>query len=146
MAAATAAIPRTRDVSARWTPNLARDGWTPVADVFLDNYRKLGLSNLEAMFVIHLVRHKWSSAMPFPGFKRLATRMGLTSTAVRTHARNLEKKGLIKRVKRSGSSNTFDMTELFQQLERLQLSAAKEQASSEEVEDKIEQMLDEVAF
>jgi DNA-binding MarR family transcriptional regulator len=114
-----------RDVAARWTPNLARGGWTPVCDLFLDSYKKLGITNLEALFVIHLVRFKWSSAMPFPGFKRIANKMGITPTAARAHARSLEKKGLVKRVERSGSSNRFDLTELFQRLERLQLEEAQ---------------------
>jgi hypothetical protein len=117
--------PEQRDPAARWTPHLAAGGWTPVVDVFLDRYHELGITNLEAMFLIHLIRFKWTSAMPFPGFKRIAKKMGISATAVRGHARRLEKKGLLKRVERVGTTSRFDLAGLFQGLERLQLAGSK---------------------
>ena len=95
--------------------------WTPVVDFFLDSYRKLGISNLEAMFIIHLLRFKWTAEMPYPSFKRIARMMGVSATAVRGHARRLEKKGLIKRKEQVGTTNRFDLLPLFQALERLQI-------------------------
>jgi hypothetical protein len=111
-----------RMVSTRWTPALVSGGWTPVADYFLDSYTKLTppLSTSEAMLVIHLMRHKWDAAPPFPGFKTLAKRMGITATAVRNHARSLEKKGYLLRYKRVGTTNHFDLVPLFVALEKLQ--------------------------
>jgi hypothetical protein len=108
-----------RTIGSRWTPSLAILSWTPISDFFLDNYRQLGISNLEAMLIIHLVRHKWTVKMPFPGFKRLAKRMGMTPTGVRAHARSLQRKGLLRRVKRPGKANVFDLEPLFEQLEQL---------------------------
>jgi len=84
---AKALIPDDRDVGSRWTPRLAKAGWTPIVDHFLDNYRKLGISNVEALFLVHLLRFKWTSRMPFPGFKKIAAKMGITPTAARGHAR-----------------------------------------------------------
>jgi hypothetical protein len=110
-----------REVARRWTPRLTRDGWTPVSDYFLENYHKLkpALTSLEAMLVIHLMRHKWDEKHPRPAFKTLAKRMGITDTAVRNHARSLEKKTYLLRIKRIGQPNHFDLTPLFQALERL---------------------------
>jgi DNA-binding MarR family transcriptional regulator len=111
-----------RMVSARWTLALVAGGWTPVADYFLDSYTRLDppLSTSEAMLVIHIMRHKWDHAPPFPGFKTLARRMGVTDTSVRNHARSLEHKGYLVRYKRVGTTNQFDLTPLFRALERLQ--------------------------
>jgi hypothetical protein len=111
-----------RVVAARWTPALTNGGWTPVSDYFLDSYRKLNptISSNEALLIIHLMRHKWDEAPPFPGFKTIAKRMGLTATSVRNHARSLEKKGYLLREKRVGTTNLFDLTPLFQALEHLQ--------------------------
>jgi Helix-turn-helix domain len=111
-----------RMVSSRWTPELVAGGWTPVADYFLDSYTKLDppISTSEAMLVIHLMRHKWDDAPPFPGFKTLSKRMGITSTSVRNHARSLEKKGYLHRMKRIGTTNHFDLVPLFVALEKLQ--------------------------
>lgn len=110
-----------RMVSTRWTPKLVAGGWTPVADFFLDSYTRLDppLSTSEAMLVIHLIRHKWDQEMPFPGFKTLARRMGVTATSVRNHARSLELKGYLVRYKRIGTTNQFDLTPLFRALEGL---------------------------
>jgi hypothetical protein len=111
-----------REVSARWTVALTSQGWTPVADFFLDSYAKLSppLTNAEAMLVIHLIRHKWDAAPPFPGFTTLAKRMGISPTAARAHARSLEKKGYLVRQMRVGTTNKFDLTKLFAALEKLQ--------------------------
>lgn len=111
-----------RIVSARWTPALVNGGWTPVSDYFLDSYTRLTppLTNAEAMLIIHLMRHKWDEAMPFPGFNTLARRMGVTATSVRNHARSLELKGFLRRLKRIGTTNHFDLVPLFQALEKLQ--------------------------
>ncbi|ODU00382.1 MAG: hypothetical protein ABS79_03450 [Planctomycetes bacterium SCN 63-9] len=78
------------------------------------------MSNGEAMLVIHLMRHKWDDAPPFPGFKTLAGRMGVTATSVRNLARSLELKGYLKRHKRVGTTNHFELSPLFRALERLQ--------------------------
>ncbi len=131
MAATATDRPEQRDVAARWTPHLATGGWTPVVDYFLDHYRELGITNLEAIFLVHLIRFKWTTQMPFPGFKRIAKKMGISATAARGHARRLEKKGVLKRMERIGTTNRFDLTGLFQGLERLQVSK-KEPPKDEE--------------
>jgi hypothetical protein len=108
-----------RDVAARWTQKLADGGWTPICDAFLDSYRRLTppITNMEAILVVHLMRYKWDTSAPYPGFARLAGRMGLTMTAVRNHARSLEQKGYLQRKQRVGSTNKFDLTPLFRALE-----------------------------
>jgi hypothetical protein len=110
-----------REVSDRWTELLTKDGWTPVSDFFLDHYAQLDppITNAEAMLVIHLIRHKWDNAPPFPGFTTLAKRMDISATAARGHARSLETKGYLVRHMRVGTTNKFDLTKLFTALELL---------------------------
>lgn len=112
-----------RDVGKRWTPNLAKGGFTPIVSVFLENYAKMSppLTTPEAMLIIQLMSFKWDEAMPWPAFKTLAKRMGISDTAVRNHARNLEtRKKYIVRHKRVGLPNLFDLTPLFAELEKVQ--------------------------
>jgi hypothetical protein len=120
-ATGTTTVRSTREVAKRWTPRLTQDGWTPVSDYFLENYHRLKpqVTSVEAMLVIHLMRHKWDERPPRPAFKTLAKRMGLTDTSVRNHARSLEKKKLLVRIKRVAQPNQFDLTPLFGALERL---------------------------
>lgn len=120
-----------REVWRRWTPKLVADGWTPVSDYFLESYRRLGLTTSEAMLVIQILRHKWDEKPPRPSFKTLALRMGITDTAVRGHARELERKGCIRRIKRIGKSNQFDFGPLFDSLERLRDQDATKKAQVE---------------
>ncbi len=124
---------RSREVSDRWTEPLTRDGWTPVSDFFLDHYAQLDppITNAEAVLVIHLIRHKWDDAPPFPGFTTLAKRMGISATAARGHARSLENKGYLVRQMRIGTTNKFDLTKLFNALEKLQAFELGRQAGPE---------------
>jgi DNA-binding MarR family transcriptional regulator len=110
-----------RKVAERWTPALAEGGWLPVSHFFLDRYAELDvpLSTHEAMVVLHVMRHKWDAGMPWPSAKRLATRMGVSGTAVRNHLRSLVTKGYLKKVPKSGSSNRLDLSPLFTALEEL---------------------------
>jgi DNA-binding MarR family transcriptional regulator len=110
-----------REVATRWTANLARAGWTPIADFFLDNYHRLAppLKYSEAMFVIHLMRHKWDAAAPYPGFNTIAKRMGLSPEGARLLARKLEKKGYLYRQMQVGQTNKFHLDSLFAALEKL---------------------------
>jgi DNA-binding MarR family transcriptional regulator len=108
-----------REVWRRWTPRLVAGGWTPVADCFLEHYRRLGLTTLEAMLILQLMKYKWDENAPRPSFATLAQRMGITDTAVRGHARQIAKKGLLRRINRIGRPNLFDLTPLFDALEKL---------------------------
>jgi hypothetical protein len=112
-----------RKVADRWTPALAEGGWVPVSNFFLDHYRELPipLSTHEVVMVLHILRHKWTEKVPWPSAKRLAKRMGISSTAARTHIRTLEKKGYLRKLPRAGWSNGLDLTPLFEALEALKV-------------------------
>lgn len=109
-----------RDVGSRWTPALAKAGWTPISDFFLANYHRLKITHSEAMVLIHILSFKWDAGAPFPALKTIAKRMGLTPVSVRSHLRNLEKKGLIEREMQVGTTNRFHLRRLFESLEKLQ--------------------------
>ncbi len=115
-----------RDVTRRWTEKLAKGGWTPVVQVFLEHYASLSppITTPEAIFIIHLMSFKWDEKMPWPAFKTLAKRMGVSTTAVRNHARSLDvgKKYLV-RHPRVGQPNLFDLKPLFVALEKAQAAA-----------------------
>lgn len=126
--------PSGRSPGKRWTPKLVEGGWTPVSDFFLKNYCRLTppITNSEAMLIIHLLMHKWDERAPYPGFKDLARRMGMSITMARTHARTLEIKKYLRRKKRVGTTNLFFLEPLFEALEALRAAdmkkAAKESA------------------
>lgn len=108
-----------REIGKRWTPRLAKVGWTPVSDYFLKNCGRLGISPTEAMVIIHLMSFKWDASAPFPGLKTVAVRMGITPTSVRTHIRNLEKRSFLARRYIIGTTNRFALEPLFEKLEQM---------------------------
>jgi hypothetical protein len=117
-------LPRPPDyrVESRWTPALTQGGFTPVSIFFLDNYHRLTprLSYAEAMFLIHLLRFKWSDEAPFPSLIKIAQQMGISTQMARHHARHLEKNSYLKRELRFGETSRYDLQPLFTALEVLQ--------------------------
>ncbi len=114
------------DVGKRWTPALVEDGFTPVPTTFLENYTRLGITPAEAIFILQLMTFKWGKGRPFPRLSLIATRMKMSETAVRGHARSLEGKKLLMRISRPGRSNEFDLTPLFKKLELVQEEVRQE--------------------
>jgi hypothetical protein len=134
MAETTKKVPSgaNRAVSSRWTPRLAKVGWTPISDFFLDNYHRLNppIKHAEAMFVVHLMRHKWDTKAPYPGFKMVAKKMGISAEAVRMMARRLESKGYLFREMQVGATNRFHLDKLFLALEQLLVKDARQKAEA----------------
>lgn len=132
-----AASPKSNAISARWTPTLIEGGFTPVSDYFLDNYHRLSppIRTSEAMLIIQLMRHKWDSDAPYPGFKSLAKKMGISVQAARLHARTLEKHGYLRREMKVGETNRFHLAPLFNALEVHMRQHAPERTRQRERDD-----------
>jgi hypothetical protein len=118
-----------RSFAARWKhPELFDKGYVAVPVRFFDLYAQLKPYSLtvgEAMFVLHLMQFKWDDEAPFPGYKRIATQMGISHKMARTHAKSLETKGLLKREIRVSQTNRFDLTPLFDALNRVASGQSK---------------------
>lgn len=112
----------------------------PVPSQFLFHYASLKPHSLtagEAMFVLHLMSFKWGAEHPFPGYARLAKRMGVTDKMVRRYAKSLVDKQYLIRRPREGKSNSFDLTPLFDALRKhmyrqIEITAVEETPFEEE--------------
>ena len=103
----------------QWAPELARHGHVQVSTFFLENYHRLKPYNLthgEAMFVVHLMQHKWGADAPFPAYKTIADRMGVSTKTARRFAASLEQKKYLVREVRVGATNRFHLTKLISAL------------------------------
>jgi hypothetical protein len=117
-AAAAVSQPKPKDVQTRWGGEalMLSRGFVGVPILFLETFAALTpyrLNPAEAVFVISLMAHKWDERAPFPGYKRIAKWMGKSESYARKLARDLETKGLLRRVERSGYTNEFDLSPLF---------------------------------
>jgi DNA-binding MarR family transcriptional regulator len=116
-------------ISRIWTPVLARR-YTPVSRAFLEYYSTLGLTVEQALFVIHLIQHKWKETDARPGYRRLARLMGVSDKTARRYARQLEKKKFLIRIERKQDTNFFSLAPLFQALEKIVKEKEQEKKSS----------------
>lgn len=118
----------------RWKhKNLFERGFLVVPTLFLQHYAHLNphpLSPGEALFVLHLMEFKWDANAPFPGYKTLATRMGVSDKMVRRYAQSLEAKKYLRREIRAGQTNRFDLTPLFDALSKAVEQKRKRQAAT----------------
>ena len=104
----------------RWKhADLFKKGYIPLPVLFLHHYADLKpfpLTSGEALFVLHLMEFKWGEENPFPGYKTLATRMGISPKMARRHAQSLEQKHYLNREIRIAQTNRFDLAPLFDAL------------------------------
>lgn len=112
-----------RKLAARWGGHESfftrPEGWVGIPDAFLRHCAKLkpyGLTAGEAMFVLQLMSYKWTEDAPFPSYKTVAKRMGITDKMARRYAAALESKGYLRREPRIGSTNRFNLSPLFDAL------------------------------
>jgi len=105
----------------QWSERLLDHGFTQISNLFLDKYSAMDphLTHGEAMFVIHLMQHKWAADAPFPSYRLIARRMGITEASTKRYARSLEKKKYILRTRRIGETNLFNLSPLIQALDRV---------------------------
>lgn len=99
----------------KWAPELEPDGHVQVSTFFLENYHRLkpyDLTHGEAMFVVHLMQHKWGADAPFPAYKTIGQRMGVSTKTVRRMAASLQQKKYLKREVRIGTTNRFHLQNL----------------------------------
>ena len=57
--------------------------------------------------MLHLMEFKWDSKEPYPAYKTLAKRMGISDKMARRRAQSLEIKGYLKRHIRTAKTNRF---------------------------------------
>lgn len=121
----------------KWTPKLKSAGFVSISTFFLENYHRLKPYDLtygEAMFIIHLMQHKWDEGAPFPAYKTIASRMHVSVKSARRYAASIEKKGYLKRRVRIGETNRFDLKGLMLALDKLkdQQDAASKKKAAED--------------
>jgi hypothetical protein len=106
----------------KWAAELESDGHVQVSTFFLENYHRLkpySLPHGEAMFVVHLMQHKWGEEAPYPGYRTIAERMGVSDKTARRLAKSLEDKKYLVREVRQANTNLFHLTQLMSVLVHL---------------------------
>jgi|ERR1700722_10233069 len=102
-----------------WAAELQDDGHVRISTFFLENYHRLkpySLTHGEAMFIVRLMQHKWGADAPYPGYKVIAKRMGVSDKTARRFAKSLEDKKYLVREVRQANTNRFHLAKLIASL------------------------------
>lgn len=103
--------------SDKWSHRLQSDGFTTIPNTLIKSQARLGITDPEMVVLVALVSFKWNRQMPYPSVATLSSFTGKTTGAVRNNLRNLEKKGLIRRVFRESQTNKYDLSPLIKVLD-----------------------------
>ncbi|HXT17680.1 MAG TPA: hypothetical protein VN706_18720 [Gemmatimonadaceae bacterium] len=108
-------------------------GFIPVPRLFLlwgASLLPKPLTPAEVLFIITLVGVKWSSRHPRLSYDTIAARTGLSAEYCRKIAKTLDRRGLVKRSRKQGDANHFDLTEVFRQLSDFQIDGDRRRPDS----------------
>ncbi|GAC1543354.1 MAG: hypothetical protein NVS2B7_17060 [Herpetosiphon sp.] len=99
-------------------------GFMPLPHLFLRHYRKLGLGQLQAMFLLQLMEIAWDLGDPPNTISKLAVRLGVDRRTVQGCSRDVHDLGLIEiydQFDASGAQveNGYDLAPLFRRLATL---------------------------
>lgn len=108
---------KTHTFSDKWSYRLQSDGFTAIPNTLIKNQARLGITDPEMVVIVSLASFKWNRQMPYPSVATLSGFTGKTTGAVRNNLRNLEKKGLIKRIYRENQTNKYDLSPLINVLD-----------------------------
>lgn len=112
--------PRTNNHSysfeAKWGRTAAAKGFASIPNCLIFCQANLGITNGELITLDCLIARKFHTANPFPSAATIGKSTGQKVSTVRNHLRELERKGLLKRKQRKGTSSEYDFAPLINKL------------------------------
>jgi len=107
----------------KWGKPSIDAGWTLFPSVILERQQALGLDAVDFNIIMHLVKFWWfDNRLPHPAKKTIANCMGIHPSTVQRRIADMEKDGLIRRIKRSDDekgqqSNQYDLSGLIEKVQ-----------------------------
>jgi hypothetical protein len=108
-------------ITAYFGDAVLRTGFMPLPHLFLRHYRKLGLSHLQAMFVLQLMEIAWDVGDPPTSIGKLAERLGVDRRTIQSCSKavhDLELVEIYDQWDEGGAQveNGYDLSPLFRKL------------------------------
>ena len=130
-----------RTLEAKWGKKTVKSmGWTGIPNLLIERQQALSISPLELNILIIMMKHWWESdRMPFPSKKIIAEIINRDGSTVQRAIRNMEKNGLLERIKRGNGyggqgSNEYNLSGLISKLQVL----AEEEENRQDTQRKAE--------
>jgi len=96
----------------KWSEQILGYGFTAVPNLLLRHRRAIGLTSTECLVIIAIDSFRWTSQDPWPSLEALSKRCGYSPRTLTRTITSLEEKNVIRRVKRPGTSNSYDLSPL----------------------------------
>lgn len=108
-------------LSAKWSEEIAEDGFTMVPNALLKHYGQLGLTPSEFLILVNIESYRWKADdFPFPTVETLSKRVNMkTRTVTRLVTRLHKDKKLIIRRPRHNTSNEYSFHPIIYRLTHL---------------------------
>lgn len=105
----------------KWPGDAGDRGFTMVPTALLECYRELGLTPGEFLILVNIESYRWSAdKYPFPSITTLSGRTGMSERNVtRTISSLQNRRGVLERFKRRGTSNQYDLNPLVEKLNEI---------------------------
>jgi hypothetical protein len=116
----------------KWSPQVMKHGYTPLPNLLLRAQGKLKITPVQLNVLIQLAEHWWEADKdPFPAKDRIATRMNKSPRQIQRYITQLEKRGMVRRIKRflgkkAQTSNAYSLEGLIVKLKAVEPEFAKE--------------------
>lgn len=103
--------------AAKWSAQIATQGFTCVPNALFKNMERFKLTPSELVLLIILDSYRWSYRnLPFPSIETISKQMGCSKRHVTRLLTSLVKKKLIKRYSRKNQTNIYDIAPLIKWL------------------------------
>ncbi len=79
-------------ITVRFGDPIMQDGFTSVPNLVLNYYSRLGISQAEMLFIIHVWQFWWTEKNPFPALNTIAVRMNISRRQARNYVQSLKGK------------------------------------------------------
>lgn len=123
----------------KWGVEVMAQNYCMVPSLLLRAQRRLGLSAQQLALIVQLCDFWWyDDQLPWPKKETLAERLSLSEKQIQRIVRDLEKRGYLRRVKRTTrhgqTSNGYDLSGLARRLRELAPEFAQAKAAKRNVE------------
>lgn len=121
----------------KWGKEVLKIGFCMIPSLLLQAQRRLGLNPTQLAILLQLTDYWWEADnKPRPSKQGLSERLGIGPRQIQRHIAELEERGLVKRIERTGDNNGklanyYDLSGLVKKLKELEpeFTATKETAS-----------------
>lgn len=122
----------------KWGVTTHKQGWTYVPNILLEHQAELGITPTELNVILTIMKHWWDrDSLPWPSVTKVAESIGRHRSTVQRRIRDLEGRGLVKRIYRKDArkekaslSNEYDFTGLVQKVAAIAKIRQKEKTAS----------------